>query len=122
MTSDAVLRDHIARLLAWEDAHVSYDKAVADIPPALRGTRPANLPYSAWELIEHLRMTQADILDFCRNPHYRELTWPDDYWPSSAAPLSDGAWDESVRRYGADRQALQAMAADPTLDLAARIP
>jgi len=69
MTSDSVLRDHLQRLLAWEDAHVGYDAAVAKIPPGLRGTRPANLPYSAWELVDHLRITQEDILDFCRNPH-----------------------------------------------------
>lgn len=122
MTNDTVLRDHVARLLAWEDAHVSYDTAVADIPAELRGVRPAHLPYSAWELIEHLRLAQEDILDFCRNPEYRERTWPGDYWPASPAPSSDAAWDESIRRYGADRRALQEMAADPTLDLATKIP
>lgn len=122
MTNESVLRDHLGRLLAWEDAHVGYDAAVAKVPQELRGTRPANLPYSAWELIEHLRITQEDILDFCRNPDYRERAWPDDYWPSSAKPPSDAAWDESIRRYRNDRQALQAMAADSKLDLAARIP
>jgi hypothetical protein len=122
MTNDSALRDHLARLLAWEDAHVGYDKAVADIPSALRGTRPSNIPYSVWELVEHLRITQHDILDFCRNPDYQERTWPDDYWPSSPAPSSDAAWDESIRLYRHDRQALQKLAADPKLDLAARIP
>jgi len=122
MTNDTVLRDHLSRLLAWEDAHVAYDKAVADIPPELRGTQPQNLPYSAWELIEHLRITQQDILDFCRNAAYQELTWPNDYWPSSAAPPSHAAWDESIRRYRDDRRVLQEMAVDPKVDLAARIP
>src|SRR5919106_968579 len=122
MTNDSVLRDHLARLLAWEDAHVSYDTAVADIPRELRGTRPANLPYSAWELVEHLRITQEDILDFCRNPDYRERTWPDGYWPSSPAPPSEVAWRESIRRFRDDRRALQAMSADSRLDLAATIP
>jgi len=122
MADDSSLRDHLARLLAWEDAHVSFDKAVADIPSELRGTRPAKVPYSAWELVEHLRITQEDILDFTRNADYQERTWPDNYWPSSAAPPSDAAWDESIRRYRHDRRALQALAADPKLDLAAAIP
>jgi hypothetical protein len=122
MADDSSLRDHLARLLAWEDAHVSFDKAVADIPSELRGTRPAKVPYSAWELVEHLRITQEDILDFTRNADYQERTWPDNYWPSSAAPPSDAAWDESIRRYRHHRRALQALAADPKLDLAAAIP
>ncbi len=120
MTNDTILRDHLARLLAWEDAHVSFDSAVADVPSGMRASRPANLPYSAWDLVEHLRITQADILEFCRNPDYRELTWPDDYWPS--APPSEAAWNESIRRYREDRGALQQMATDPKLDLCARIP
>jgi len=122
MANDDDLRQHLSKALAWEDAHVSFDKAIAGIAPQLRGIRPANLPYSLWELVEHLRITQEDILDFCRNPDYRERKSPDDYWPSSSAPSSDAAWDESVRRYRDDRRALQQIATDPKLDLAARIP
>jgi len=122
MTYDEVLRDHLSRLLSWEDAHVSYDKAVQDVPLDLQGIQPANLPYSAWELIEHMRITQEDILDFCRNPDYRELEWPGDYWPAAAAPPDPGAWDQSVRGYQSDRRALQQLAADRSLDLTAKIP
>lgn len=122
MTDVAVLRDNLVRLLAWEDAHVGFDKAVADIPPRLQGVQPEHLPYSAWELVEHLRITQHDILDFCRNPEYRELEWPGDYWPSSAAPPAADAWEDSVRQYQEDRRALQQLAADPALDLGAKIP
>jgi uncharacterized damage-inducible protein DinB len=121
MKKDSV-RDLVARLLAWEDAHVSLDKAIAGIPPELRGAVPDKLPYSAWQLLEHLRIAQHDILDFCRNPDSEELKWPADYWPASAAPPSQAAWDDSLRRFKQDRTSLQEMAADETIDLEAKIP
>jgi len=116
------VRAHLGRILAWEDAHVGYDKAVHGIPVALRGKRPAKLPYSAWQLIEHLRITQKDILDFCRDSNYQERKWPDDYWPASAAPPSAKSWADSIRRFREDREALQQLAADPDIELTARIP
>ena len=120
--NDTAVRDQLARVLGWEDAHATYDLAVADLPPELRGRTPAGLPYSPWQLIEHLRITQHDLLDFCRNPDYHELAWPDDYWPKSAAPPSTKAWDESLRRYREDREGLQALAVDPEIELTARVP
>ena len=121
MASDAPVRETIARALAWEDAHTSFDAAVEGLDPALRGTRPAGLPYSAWELLEHLRRTQRDILEFCRNPHYEELDWPADYWPVSPAPHGD-SWAESIEAFRKDREALQTLARDQSVDLTARIP
>jgi uncharacterized damage-inducible protein DinB len=120
--SDGALREHLRKLLAWGDAHVDFDRAVAGLAPELRGVRPDGLPYSAWELLEHLRITQNDILDFSRNPEYRELSWPEDYWPDSPAPPDDDAWDRTVAAYRADREALQAMATDSATDLFATIP
>ena len=120
--SESSLRDHLMKLLAWEDAHVSFDAAVEGLRPKLRGAAPAGLPYSPWQLIEHLRRAQHDILDFCRNPDYRELHWPDDYWPSSPAPPKPAAWNESIAQFRRDRAALQALASDPTIDLHAKIP
>ena len=79
-------------------------------------------PVSAWELLEHLRITQHDILDFCRNPDYEELEWPADYWPRSPQPPDEGTWDESVRQYRRDRKELQQIATDASLDLLATIP
>ena len=119
---DAAVRDHLRRLLDWEDAHVNFDTAVAGIPVKLRGTKPKGSPYSPWQLIEHLRVTQYDILDFCRNPRYKELDWPDDYWPSTASPSSASAWEKSLRQFRHDRKALQQLAMDTTLDLGSRIP
>src|SRR5690242_500474 len=73
---DRDVREHVRKLLAWEDAHVGFEKAVDGIPPELRGRRPDGAPYSAWELLEHLRRTQRDILDFCVSPQYEEQSWP----------------------------------------------
>lgn len=119
---DTALRDHVARLLDWGEAHPSFDSAVAGLPEPLRGRTPDKLPYSPWQLVEHLRITQHDILDFCVNPSYREMEWPKDYWPRSAAPPSGKAWEESLRRFQDDRAGLQRLAHDPALDLAAVIP
>jgi uncharacterized damage-inducible protein DinB len=121
MTS-ATTRDLLARLLAWEDAHASFDSAIADLPERLRGRQPAGLPYSPWQLVEHMRITQHDILDFCLNPKYRELRWPDAYWPKSSGPESGTAWDSSIEQFRKDRQALQQLARDPQRDLEAAIP
>jgi len=120
--NDAALREHLRKLLAWGEAHVDFDRTVAGLAPELRGTRADGLPYSPWELLEHLRITQHDILDFSRNPQYAELSWPDDYWPPTPAPPDAEAWDRSVAAYQADREALQALAADANVDLFARVP
>ena len=120
--SDKAVRDLLRKALAWKEAHATFDDAVAGIPTNLRGVRPANLPYSAWELLEHLRITQRDILDFCIDPNYSERKWPDDYWPPSPAPESDAAWEQSVREFVADRAALQKLANDASTDLDAKIP
>ena len=122
MHNDAPIREQLARLLGWEDAHVGFDTAIADIAPDFRGSQPSGLPYSPWQLLEHLRLTQRDILEFCRNPNYQELEWPAAYWPSSPAPPSAAAWEQSVRQFQEDRQGLQQLAADLTVDLADRIP
>lgn len=120
--SDAAWRAGVARPLAWREAHATFDDAVADLPPALRGRRVDGFPHSAWELVEHVRFTQRDILDFCRDPHYHEPRWPDDYWPRDTAPPSDDAWEASLAAYRADREALRALAEDGVPDLLATIP
>jgi uncharacterized damage-inducible protein DinB len=117
-----LLRAQLARLLDWQDAHVSLAAAVEGLPPEHRGVRPAGSPHSAWELVEHVRLTQHDILEFCRNPAYTEPAWPADYWPAAAAPPSPDAWDASIAAIGRDREALQRLAADLALDLFAAIP
>jgi uncharacterized damage-inducible protein DinB len=121
MDRDASLRTHVRKLLDWEDAHVSFDAAVEGIAPTLRGAVPQGLPHSLWQLLEHLRRTQDDILQFCRNPKYVEPSL-EDYWPPSASPPSDEAWKASIDGFKRDRAELQKLASDTQVDLFARIP
>jgi hypothetical protein len=118
----SVLREQLQRLLGWRDAHADFDAAVSGIASELRGRVPPGLPYSPWQLIEHIRLTQADILAFCRSVGYEEGRWPDDYWPRSSAPPSADAWDASIAAYHRDRAALAQLIADPACDLFARVP
>ena len=120
--STAALRDHLARALAWEEAHVGFDKAMDGIPPDKRGALPAGFEHSAWQLLEHMRIAQEDILDFCVNPKYEHtMKWPDDYWPRQPEPPSAGAWSESLAAYARSRQELQRLARD-VKDLTATVP
>lgn len=115
------LRAQLVDALAWGDAHVTFDAAVRGIPARMRGMRPKGLPHSAWELVEHMRVAQADILEFCVARRYREKKWPDDYWPASPAPRGD-AWRRSIAAYGRDRRRLQRLASNARIDLAAPVP
>ncbi len=116
------LREHLVKVLDWHDAHATFDNAVAGIPPLLQGKQPAGLPYSPWQLIEHLRLTQFDILDFCINPKYVELEWPKDYWPENESPPSAAAWTESIAAYKKDRDQLKKLCANGKIDLFEKIP
>ena len=122
MDTDRSLRTHLRRLLEWEDAHAGFDAAVQGIPSALRGVAPSGLPHSPWQLLEHLRRCQRDILDFCRDPAYVEPASMEEYWPPTAAPPADAAWEESVAAVRRDREALAQMAQDQAVDLFARVP
>ncbi len=122
MDANDSLRAHLQKLLDWHDAHATFDTAVEGIPTDLQGKRPTGLPYSPWQLLEHLRRAQHDILEFCRNSAYVELTWPDDYWPETVAPPSPTAWEESVAAFRRDREALQQLCSNPDLDLYREIP
>jgi len=116
------VRAQIANAVDWSDAHAGFDAAVQEFPPALRGRRVEGLPHSAWQVLEHLRIAQHDILDFARNPKYREMKWPDDYWPASPEPPDEKAWDRSVAAFKRDRRAVRKLAEDPAVKLEKRIP
>jgi len=116
---DAQLRTHVERLLDWQDAHATFDAAVSGLKPEFRGRVPEGLPYSSWQLLEHLRLAQKDILEFCVAPEYEEKSWPDGYWPASAAP-GEGEWELSVSAFKEDREALKRLAREA--DLFAQVP
>ena len=118
---DDALREHLARVLDWEDAHVGFDTAVDGIPVDKRGARAPGFEHSPWQLVEHIRLAQEDILDFCINPDYEHtLKWPDDYWPAPAPP-SDSAWQDSITSFTRTREKVKALARDMT-DLTATVP
>jgi DinB superfamily len=117
MNGDQVLREQLVTFLDCENAHIRFDDAVKDFPAALRGRRPAGGPHSAWELLEHLRITLSDILEFTRDPKHVSPEFPKGYWPSSEAPPDDAAWDGSVAAYRRDLDALAAIARDESVDL-----
>ncbi|MEO9019040.1 MAG: DinB family protein [Gemmatimonadaceae bacterium] len=121
-TAAAPWRAIVASSLDWHEAHATFDAAVADLSEELRGRRPEHFPHSVWELVEHIRITQADLLAFMRDASYKAATWPDDYWPSSPAPRGPNVWNESTAAVQRDRAALKAIATDPALDLATKIP
>jgi hypothetical protein len=119
---DGALRKQLADFLGWKSAHVSFDDAVAGIPVRSRGAVAAGFVHSAWQVVEHIRLSQHDILDFCVNPGYREMKWPDDYWPASARPKDEAAWNRAVGAVRRDRKAMQRLALDRSVDLLATIP
>jgi uncharacterized damage-inducible protein DinB len=116
-------RTIIASSLDWEQAHATLENAVKGLPAQLRGERPAGYPHSAWELLEHIRITQRDLLDFCENPDYEEkLAWPGDYWPPTPAPPTADAWDKTIADYRRDRDALARFTTQSKIDLTSKIP
>jgi hypothetical protein len=122
MANPDPLRKQLVELLRMEGAHLSFDDAVADFPIKLRGVKPQGAPHTPWQLLEHLRIAQWDILDFSRNPAYEEMKWPDDYWPKTEAPPDAAAWDKSVEQFRRDLKAIEELVSDAGTDLTARIP
>jgi hypothetical protein len=112
----------LKRALAWEDAHVSFETAVEGLTADQAGVRPPGLPHSVWELVEHIRLAQRDILDFCVAATYTHGAWPDDYWPPTPQPPSPEAWQASLDAVRSDRDRLAALASDPAVDLSACVP
>jgi len=119
--NDRALRKHLLALVASSEAHIGIDDAVAGVPPHLVGVRPAGAAHTAWQLLEHLRICQWDILEFSRNPKHVSPAWPNGYWPATVAPPDDEAWQKSIAAFHADLRAMQKLVADPKRDLFARV-
>lgn len=121
VTSDKAMRKDLLFLLRGKGAHVGFERATSGMPAALRGKKPRGAPYTPWQQLEHMRIAQWDILEYIRKPDHVSPRWPEEYWPR-AAPSSADAWDKSIRRFLADRRALERLVADPGTDLLARVP
>ena len=114
MKNDA-LKTELTETLTSSGAHVGFDQALKDFPFGDAGKRPKGVPFSVWHLLEHMRIAQADILEYVSTPKYREKKWPEDYWPKDAAPESEDAWQKSVRAFRRDQKKLASLlnAGDP---------
>jgi hypothetical protein len=122
MANDHSVREHLVKLLEGGHAHATFEAAVKGLPAALRGKRPKGAEHSPWEILEHMRIAQSDILDFSSDPKYVAPKWPDDYWPTSKTPPNDKAWANSVRTFNADLEAMRKLVAAESTDLYAPIP
>ena len=122
MNNDKTVRDHLIALLDGGNAHMSFNDVVANFPLDKINTNPPNVPYTPWHILEHLRITQWDILDFMRNPDYKEMAWPAQYWPAQDAMTDAAGWARTIADFNADFEAICAIATAPQIDLYARIP
>ncbi len=121
MDKNQSLRRHIVELLTKEHAHAGFESAIKGLPPSLRGARPEGAQHSPWELLEHLRIGQWDILEFSRNAKHKSPKWPSGYWPSTSAPPNDRAWDESVAGFRRDLSEMVTLVENESIDLFAKI-
>ena len=123
MNSDQSLRKHLVDLLRGRGAHAAAEEILlADWPVSKRGAKTEGLPYTPWQLLEHIRIAQWDILEFSRNPKHVSPDFPEGYWPKALAPSDDAAWQQSVLSFQADNHQMQRLVEDPGIDLFARIP
>ena len=117
MSQTDSLHRHLLELLRGGSAHATFDQVVEGFPAEHRGTRPPGFPHTAWELLEHLRLAQEDILKFSLSADYVEPKWPDEYWPASPAPASPAAWSQSIEKFRADLAAFETLLQSPDRDL-----
>jgi hypothetical protein len=122
VTDNIVEREQLTQLLRGGNAHLSFGDAVKSFPIEFINTRPPNVPYSSWHLLEHLRLAQWDILEFMRDPEHVSPKWPDGYWPPEDSVADEKEWKKTVDAFGADLEALMRIAQNQAIDLQAEIP
>jgi hypothetical protein len=122
MNQDKSLREHLLYLLGGGGAHVDFESTVADFPIEKVNQKIGSLPYTAWAVLEHMRIAQWDILEFSRNAAHVSPKWPEGYWPSGEGSFGAASWNESVERFRADLKEMEDLVADPKIDLFAGIP
>ena len=122
MNTENNLRQHLIYLLQGGGAHAKFEDVIADFPAGLRGQNAANLPHSAWMLLEHMRIAQWDILEFSRNRKHKSPDWPRGYWPPNDAPSDPAQWNASIKQFQADLKAMQGLVKNPKTNLFAKIP
>jgi len=122
MDHDKLLRQQLTKMIDWNEAHADLSATVDGFPPKLRGQVPEGFPHSAWQLLEHIRIALWDIVEFSRDAKHKSPKWPEEYWPKSAAPPSDKAWDESVKSILKAQEELRDLVRDTSHDLFKPLP
>ncbi len=122
MAESDALRQHLLDLLRGRNAHADFDTVMADFPSRLRGVKPPGAPHTGWQLLEHMRIAQSDILEFSRDAKHKSPPWPEGYWPKTEAPPSAASWNNSLRSFRSDLRGMAKLVADKKTDLFARIP
>lgn len=121
MDTDQALREHLLYVLRGGGAHADFDSVVKDFPAELINERAENIPYTAWHLLEHMRVAQWDILQFSRNPRHVSPPWPEGYWPESEKRADREGWEKTVAAFRADLKEMEELIEDPSTDLFAPI-
>lgn len=103
-SENTAIIDNLINLLNKGNAHISVDEALKDIPFEILGSKPEGVPYSIWQLAEHIRIAQEDILNFSKDSQYQSPNWPDDYWPKEVKPTSKEAWENCIAQIKKDRK------------------
>jgi len=116
------VREEVVNLLKGGHAHVTFGDAVKRIPAKLRGVKPPGAEHTAWQLLEHMRIAQSDILEFSRDKDHVSPKWPEGYWPKTAKPASDAAWKKSVTEVERNLAAMIKLVTDPKINLYSKIP
>ncbi len=120
--SDGALRQELAGLFEKSHAHVSWKPALSGVPAEIRGVKPKGAPHSLWQLLEHLRIAQWDILEFSRDSKHVSPDWPSGYWPAASAPPNDREWEKSLHAFEHELSEFGKLVLDPKTDLFAKIP
>ena len=120
--NDKALRQQLTTFLNGEGAHITLADALDGLRKEARGKKVPNIPHTIWRLVEHIRLAQYDIVEFCTNPKYKEPKWPADYWPAGDSPESDSAWNDSLKAIHRDLERMKALVNDASVDLFAKIP
>lgn len=120
--SDKSLRTHVLDLLSAKNAHVDFSTAIAGLAAGKRGARPKGSPHSPWEIVEHIRIAQWDILEFCRDAKHKSPDWPSGYWPKTPAPRNAAAWAKSLKAISRSLAEMKKLVASAKTNLFAKIP
>jgi hypothetical protein len=122
MDKDRIVREHLLKLLRGGEAHADFDSVIEDFPLEKINERVTGIPYSAWDVVEHIRIAQWDILEFSRNPNHVSPSWPEGYWPMKAAKATKLQWQESSAQIRSDRKEMEQIVEDQGIDLYSPIP